>query len=327
MKFHLTMISNLYFETTSTIFTRAQALIWVANGLSFLDVFEKSSGKLFADIINLCPEEKSILINFKGVIRFDDHSLDDVFNQLDGNKKQVILFNGETLQEDLLKLKKGKNVNITHNTEYGIIILGSSELHNFRDQTREREEYKKKYITNTLRNTFQKFDDFKRLCSTPFYANGEFDSKRIIESPKNFMWISFYLSDKLNEIIESEKIENIVLVSASLRGASFVSILGILNDLEYINIDHIGPIHRLSNSNKTIQMESRSNYIYIGDFVFGGTEIKLTKVYVSFNDSNLNHALVLGSLFESEVFKDFKLYELNRLKEISQEADFKLFDK
>lgn len=319
------MIRNLYFETTNSIFTRAQAIIWVANGLTFLELFEKKAGKLLSDIIETCSEEKSLLINFKGVIKFDDHSLDDVFDKLEGNRKQIIILNGETLHEDFLRLKKGKNVNITHNTEHNIIILGSSDISELQIQIKEREESKKKYITNTLKNTFTQFGQFKRLCSTPFYANGEFDSKKIIESPKDFMWISFYLSDKLTQLVESEKIDNVVLVSASLRGAAFVSILGILNDYEYINIDHIGPIHKIDNSSKISHLTNKKNYIYIGDFVFGGTEIKLTKVYVGMSGSKLDYALVLGSLFEPEAFNDFKLVELNRLKEISPEAQFKLF--
>ena len=72
--------------------------------------------------------------------------------------------------------------------------------------------------------------------------------------------------------------------------------------------------------------KDKSGNIYIGDFVFGGTEIKLTKAYTSFNGATLNHALVLGSLFNSEVFTDFKLHELNTLNKISSEAKFKLFD-
>ena len=102
--------------------------------------------------------------------------------------------------------------------------------------------------------------------------------------------------------------------------------MGILNDLDFINIDHIGPIHKVYDSNSLDLNHRNRNYLYIGDFVFGGTEIKLTKVYASFGGAKLNHALVLGSLFDSSVFSDFKLHELNTLREISDEAKFKLFD-
>lgn len=320
------MIKNLYFSTTNTLFTRAQALVWVANGLTFLDLFEKSTGILLSKIIDECPTEKSLLVNFKGIVRFDDHCLDDVYNSLDGNKKQLIIINGEHLLGELIKLKKEKQISINHDSSKKIIIIGNSKSFDFDELSRERESYINNYIKNILQSTFSKFESFKRLCSTPFLANGEFDSKKIIESPKDFMWISFYLSDKLSQIIEDEKLNDVVLVSASLRGATFTSILGILNDLDFINIDHIGPIHKVYNANPLELKHRNRNYLYVGDFVFGGTEIKLTKVYASLSGAKLNHALVLGSLFDTNVFSDFKLHELITLREISSEAKFKLFD-
>lgn len=320
------MIKNLYFETTNTLFSRAQAFVWVANGLSFLDLFEKSSGKLLSKIIDNCPSEKTLIINFKGIIRFDDHCLDEVYNSLDGNNKQLVIINGEHLLGDFIKLKKEKQINIYHDSENKIIIIGNSRVIDIVDLLEEREKLVRQYINNVLKSTFSKFDTFKRLCSTPFLANGEFDSKKIIESPKDFMWISFYLSDKLSQLIESEKLNDILLVSASLRGSTFASILGILNELDFVNIDHIGPIHKVYNLNNLDLNHRNRNYLYVGDFVFGGTEIKLTKVYASFGGATLNHALVLGSLFDSNVFTDFKLHELNTLKEITPEAKFKLFD-
>lgn len=320
------MNRNLYFETTNLLFTRAQALVWVANGLSMLELFEKSSGKLLSEIIDICDEHKTVLVNFKGIIRLDDHCLDDVYNSLNKNRKQLIILNGEHLHEELIKLKKDKQVNISHDSANKIIIIGNSKNVSFPGLMAERAEAVSRYISTVLKSTFTKFEDFQRLCSTPFLANGEFDSKRIIESPKDFMWFSFYLSDKLSQLIETERLIDVVLVSASLRGSVFTSILGILNDLKYINIDHIGPIHKVYNTSAFDSEYVSYNYVYVGDFVFGGTEIKLTKVYVSLGGGKLNHALVLGSLFESDVFKEFKLYELNTLRAISPEANFKLFD-
>jgi hypothetical protein len=320
------MLKNLYFDTSRTVFTRAQAIVWVSSGLSEIDLFEKSAGKLLSEIIDTSPEQKTLIINFKGIIRLVDHCLDDVFSSLEGNKKRLIITNGNQLYDQFTRFKKGKAVDIREDSANNIIILGNQEPINYEDLSEERKVHINDYINQTLKSTFKKFNDFKRLCSTPFLANGEFDSKVIIESPKDFMWISFYLSNKLSSIIESEKLSHVVLVSASLRGATFTSILGILNDLEYHTIDHIGPIHKVYDFNSLNSEHRGKNHIYIGDFVFGGTEIKLTKVYTSFNGATLNHALVLGSLFNSEVFTDFKLHELNTLNKISSEAKFKLFD-
>jgi len=317
----------VYFETSNTVYTRAQALVWVANGLSELHLFEKSSGKLLSQIIDNLDEHKSLLVNFKGIVRFDDHSLDEVYDSLKDNKKQLVILNGEQLFLELNRLKKGKEVNINHDTSNKIIVLGNSKTVKIIDFLQEKEQCVEKYVIQVLQSTFTPSNEYKRLSSTPFLANGEFNSKKIIESPRDFMWFSFYMSDKLDEIIKSEKLTDIVLVSSSLRGAIFTSILGILNNLEYVNIDHIGPIHKVYDFESLNIAHQDRNYFYVGDFVFGGTEIKLTKVYASFIGAKLNHALVLGSLFDSEVFKDFKLHELHTLHKIREEADYKLFDK
>ncbi len=317
----------MYFETSNTVYTRAQALVWVANGLSELHLFEKSSGKLLSQIIDNLDEHKSLLVNFKGIVRFDDHSLDEVYDSLKDNKKQLVILNGEQLFLELNRLKKGKEVNINHDTSNKIIVLGNSKTVKIIDFLQEKEQCVEKYVIQVLQSTFTPSNEYKRLSSTPFLANGEFNSKKIIESPRDFMWFSFYMSDKLDEIIKSEKLTDIVLVSSSLRGAIFTSILGILNNLEYVNIDHIGPIHKVYDFESLNIAHQDRNYFYVGDFVFGGTEIKLTKVYASFIGAKLNHALVLGSLFDSEVFKDFKLHELHTLHKIREEADYKLFDK
>ena len=320
------MTKNLYFETSRTLFTRAQAIVWVSNGLSEIDLFEKSAGTLLSKIIDTTPEQKTLIVNFKGIARLVDHCLDEVFSSLEGNKKRLIITNGKQLHDQFTRLKKGKVVDIREDSANALIVLGNQDPIDFEELSDERTVHINSYISQILKSTFKKFDDFKRLCSTPFLANGEFDSKVIIESPKDFMWISFYLSNKLSNIIESELLSNVVLVSASLRGAMFTSILGILNDLDYHTIDHIGPIHKVYDFNSLNSEHRGKNHIYIGDFVFGGTEIKLTKVYTSFNDATLDHALVLGSLFNSEVFTDFKLHQLNTLNQISNEAKFKLFD-
>lgn len=322
------LTKNLYFETTHSAFTRAQALIWVANGLSILNVFEKSTGKLLSEIIRSSPENKSILVNFIGIDRLDDHSLDDVYEIIEHTDKLLIIFNGQKLLEDFTKLRKDKEIDISFDSANKCIIIGKSDVINFSSLFQERRDAIDSNINSILKRTFTKFPnspEFQRLCSTPFLANGEFDSKKIIENPKDFMWISFYLSDKLQEVIETEKLSNIKLISASLRGAPFASILGILNDIDYVTVDHIGPKHKVYNSN-ILHLEPKAfNYIYIGDFVFGGTEIKITKTYVTLQNSSLNYALVLGSLFGTDVFTDFSLFHLKTLQGINSDAIIKLF--
>ena len=99
------MTKNLYFETSRTLFTRAQAIVWVSNGLSEIDLFEKSAGTLLSKIIDTTPEQKTLIVNFKGIVRLVDHCLDEVFSSLEGNKKRLIRTNGKQLHDQFTRLK------------------------------------------------------------------------------------------------------------------------------------------------------------------------------------------------------------------------------
>ena len=146
MKYHLVINNRIYFETNNTIYTRAQALVWFANGLSELHLFEKSSGKLLSNIIDNLEEHKSLLVNFKGIVRFDDHSFDEVYDSIKDNKKQLVIINGEHLFEELNRLKKRKEININNDASNKIIILGNSREINIKSLLKEKEECVDKYV-------------------------------------------------------------------------------------------------------------------------------------------------------------------------------------
>ncbi len=315
------------FDTTSYVCTRAQALIWIANGVSVFEVFEKNASTLLSEIIKKTPSQKPIVANFTGIINIDEHALDDVFDALSGNLKQLIIINGIDLTDRIIALKKSKLININVDAENKILIIGNSKSINISLLKSERDTYIKNFISSTLNSTFNKFEDYKRLCSTPFLANGEFNSKKIISEPINFLWITLHLSDLLKKLIQEEKLNNIKLISASLRGAPFASMLGLINGIECETIDHVGPIHKVFDGNITTRPEKNINYIYVGDFIFGGTEIKIAKTYLTINNCKLNNAIVIGSLFDKSIFsQDFNLYYLENLRTISRDSDFKIFE-
>lgn len=104
--------------------------------------------------------------------------------------------------------------------------------------------------------------------------------------------------------------------------------LGLIHNIKFETIDHFGPKHKVFDLDFLKQKEKGINYIYVGDFVFGGTEIKIAKTYTEMKGSKLCHALAIGSLFEKETFSnEFDLVCLTRLKDITRGvAEFKLFN-
>ncbi|MFC0778225.1 hypothetical protein [Flavobacterium sp. HJSW_4] len=321
-------LNDISFTTTSYVYSRIQVLTWIANGTSLLNILEKDACELLALIVSETEANKPIVINFKGITDIDDHAMDSIFLKLNDNKKQLVIINGHHLLGKIDKLKKDSKAIINSNSENETITIGKASQVDFIEVFKEREIYIEKFIKSTISNSFKKFPREIRLCSTPIIANGEFNSSEIISNPNKFIWIVFFLSDKLSKILNESRLENVKLLSASLRGAPFAAMLGLIHNIKFETIDHLGPRHKIFDINFVKQKEKGINYIYIGDFVFGGTEIKIAKTYTEMKGSKLCHALVIGSLFDKDTFThEFDLTYLTGLKDITGgEAQFKLFN-
>jgi hypothetical protein len=144
-----------------------------------------------------------------------------------------------------------------------------------------------------------------------------------------------FLADALDnyikkEIEDKEKNPNapeIKLLAVSLRGSPFASAVSLLINKSYDTIDHLGPRHKLFDFELLDNFKKGIRYIYVGDFIVGGTEVKIAKAYAELLGCELNFAIVLSSLLDPDVFKDsFNLITLTRIKEIVPDADYQLLD-
>lgn len=316
---------DIGFSTTSYVFTRMQVLIWITNGTACLGLIEKDSGKLLSKLISEYEIDKPLVVSFKDIVDIDDHALDDIFKSLENNFRQLIILDGFHLVELIYRLKKDYKVNIDIHSEDSIISIGKKSPINLEEILKERSQAKNNFIKNTVKNTFRKFDSEARLSSTPIISNGEFDSNKILSNPKLFIWITAFLSDALRDLLDQTTLKKVKLLSASLRGAPFASMLGMLHNIEYETIDHFGPKHKVFEFDFVKKIEKGTSYIYIGDYCFAGTEIKIAKTYTELKSSKLEHALVIGNLIESEVFKDdYELISLTNLNDLETGATYKL---
>jgi hypothetical protein len=301
-----------------------QILVWVANGPGLLHTVEKNAGDLLADLLRF-QKDKPLVVNCQGIVNVDDHALDELFVVLSTNQQQVILIDGHHLSDNIYKQRKDSKANIHNNPEENWISIGKNNDVDVGLIAKERDELKTKFIADTIKASFTKFEKERRLSSTPIKANGEYDSNTIISDLKKFTWMTFFLSEKLQAVLDSTKLPKVKLLTASLRGAPFASMLGMICNLPFETIDHFGPKHKVFDTEFLNRIEKGTNYIYIGDFAFGGTEIKLAKTYTEMKSSSLKHAVVLGNLIEAEHFADeFNLYSLINLNNLNREAQFSL---
>lgn len=152
-------------------------------------------------------------------------------------------------------------------------------------------------------------------------ANGEFNATKILSSPTKYKWIVVLLADSINRVIQSERPKSYTIVAASLRGAVIAGavweLLYYVSEPELYIIDHIGPRYELLES-PIRKNEFNSTYcIYIGDFMIGGTEIKVVNSYCDFFGGKVKHAFIIGKFIAEDNLgkKGIKLHSLVNLKD------------
>lgn len=306
----LTHSSNKY------VFTRMQNIIWATRGLGLSYLLESDAGNLLGSIVEKVENEKSLVVNFTRITEIDDHALDGFFDSLIKSKRQVIIIDGNHLFNRIDQLRKGKGT-VSIEATSDIIRLGNDKKIKPNEIESNRKKVVETFKKDAVISCIEKFPK-RRLSSTPLVADGEYNSNRLISNIKQFMWLSSLLADELDKIISDEKIENPKLLSVSLRGAPFAASIGLLLSLPFETIDHFGPKHKVFDNDFLNRIEKGSNYIFVGDFCIGGTEIKTAKMYTNLKGSFLNHAIVIGNQIDPKYFKDyFKLYSLVDLNKLS----------
>ena len=148
----------------------------------------------------------------------------------------------------------------------------------------------------------------EQLPSTAILATGEFDAGKIISKPDNFFWLAFSLSDLVEDFVKEINIkyhDEFVcrLISVSLRGSPFAAAISLLTspEIKYDTVDHLGPKHKLFDieffDKLKLSTKEKVRYIYFGDFIIGGTELKIAQTYSQIYGYELKHAVVIGSYF------------------------------
>lgn len=322
---------TLYISFTDFIYVRLTAVIWINNGLVNANNLPKASADYLAKLYELIESKKPIIIDCKNVSNVIDHSWDQLFHSIGKTKRSIFFINSSAIEQKIALAHKefckmGKYqiidhfVSITFSDEFEIndLILKSIS------------QKLQENCDNYILSTFCKHEkgDYRLLSSTPFYANGEYTASKLITSRDTFVWLSIAFADFIQTEIEKyqigkEKGYPLKFLSVTLRSAPFASALSLLLNYSLQTIEFLGP-QRNYLGTKSPQYNDKYEYLYIGDFSFAGTEIRITQMYAYMNGGKLRHAFVLGSLFLKERFSDFDLHSLVDLNK-NKNADYKLF--
>lgn len=319
-----------YKSLTELIYVRLTAIIWLKNGLISISNLPKDAGDFLSEIYTDIEKEKPLVVDCKGVTNLIDHSWDSLFKSIKTNQRQIVFINCTQLEEKIELSHKEfcKSINL-EKSSLGVTIAKGKLTFGSKTSELIKQHLFESYSSTILKTyTLHNDGQMKLLPSTPFFANGEYNANKILSVQFDFIWVCIYLADYIQSVIEEEKIgklnKPLRLLSVSLRSTPIAASVSRLLGIPLLTIEYLGPKRNPINSHGYLK-GSGYEILYIGDYSFAGTEIRITKMYASFNNSILDHAFVLGSLLPSEAFLDFKLHSIVNLRKINTEADYRLF--
>lgn len=174
-------------------------------------------------------------------------------------------------------------------------------------------------LRDAIANCFVKKGQYLR--STPLWANGYFDAQQIIGDPNVFGWIAFSMARRIRNILSSESQRDKAqpadarLLACTQNGAALAmaathmisrDITAGDNDVK-LNVDVIdrfGPSQKFIEEYASDEWSTPAYYIFVGDFVIAGTELKIAEVHSYHRQTLLKHAVVIGSVLDHRSSED-----------------------
>lgn len=334
------MIDKLIIHKGEYIYIRFKALIWHSNCLIKHQTVLQSGIKLLEDVYLNIHSSLPLVVSFKGIVD-TERPFENFFSETVFNKKRPIIFIhnesfSDNIIQSILRVEKSKRPKYESDSIEPDIIkvsCSSNEDKIVKGLIKKIEIAEQEFLKKAIRDCHKPVSH--RLLSTVVTANVEFDAARIISEPHVFVWVCLFMADKILEFIK-EKFQgdsfnpnssNIRLLAVSLRASPFASAVSFLINKGYDTIDHLGPKHKLFDVELFENFKKGIQYIYIGDFTVGGTEIKIAKAYTELLGCELNYAVVLSSYLKPEIFKEvFTLVPLTLINDIVPDAEYKLTD-
>ena len=335
------MNSNIETTVTSDFeYIRLQYLIWRCNGLQSPNKVQANAGKALADIIGN-GKKVPLIINCSQVTSLANYSFDPICEKIKDSKRTVCFLYSSEIEMELGKYLRNSNLDFdtksvelysktyykNNKEESDRIITNCTD--NAIGLCKNATDDEIKRVKSHLSKCFIKKDGFERLKSTPILSNGAFNARKIISEPNAFMQTCLLLNEKISFIAENSRPKKPRIISVSLRASAFAGVIGQLNKMYVEIIDHIGPKYKLLENSKLSFDEQNFEYLFVGDFLIGGTEMKIANTYTHLKGSNIKDAIFLASLLPPQDYEsDINIYTLipENLNEINKTVEYKLFN-
>jgi hypothetical protein len=270
-------------------------------------MLQADAGAALAKIAEEIEPQKPFLINCQGMGEIDDHALAKFAATRRAQNRQVVFLNAAQLVDNLTRSLG--NYNASYATPDGSIVYvfgGGEHLSKERalKSAEDARDLELDEIKTRVRNCFRKYDSPKRLTSTPLLATGVFNARSLISDPDVFVWPCLVIAEYVDRLLEEEKPRNPRLLAVSLRGSPFAAAVRLIDQtvLPIEVVDHMGPRHKILEEHSLKGPSHAVTYIFIGDFIVGGTELRIAEAYAHGNGSVLGYAVVLGCALPGECY-------------------------
>lgn len=310
------------------VYARMKGLTWVGNRGQGPQIVQNNSGLLLKQLYLESEITKPLLVNFQGITRISEYSLDDLQNAITKSKRPLIVTGGNHLRSRLVAELGDLS------SDYPAIncMAWREVIDHEKSQVlvREARILESSYVTSLVRDCYCNWETEERLHSTPLLANGVFDARRLISNPETFAWIVMLLAERLEAALEEleKHADNVIpshLLAVSLRGSPIAGALALIStrDFQVEIVDHIGPKHEILEEHSLRSAIQGVAYIYVGDFLIGGTELKTAQMYARSKGCRVTNALVIGNWLKREDYESnlvVSVQSLVGLKECRKDA-------
>jgi len=167
-----------------------------------------------------------------------------------------------------------------------------------------------------------------RLRSTKIWASGYFDATSLLGNAEIFPWITSKLTDQIefifSQIVEGERdFDPVIRMLACTRNGAVLAAASrrLLPDVDTVFLDVVerfapahAPIEYYDGSSGVRQsfhnaQQPFERYIYVGDFVIGGTELKLARLHGLYRGIPVEGAVVIGNVADVDSLTDENVSE------------------
>lgn len=293
-------------------YTRLLAATWHTN-LSAPTVCTSTTGQKLIEWSASTEPELPLVLNCNGVTTIEDHALSELGKHLAASHR-VIAFLVDDRSVGLVREIESelRAVKVCSESIDGtqVLIYGerppSKTLRDHLDTlAADGAILEREFAKKTVAASYKPFRHPERLDSTPLIASGVLNARALISDPEKFCWLAILLTDLFQSVIEQARPRTNRVLAVSLRGSPFAAAVRLLAhnyspSLEII--DHIGPKHEVLEALIGQDQMYGAEYVMVGDFVIGGTELKVARAYAMSQGAVMNNAIAIGSYLSGEAY-------------------------